>query len=81
MDLKAYRKKAKELGGNIRVKTWKDPFKGNQYKFVGVVTPGGVNLGNGNVWGKEFMEANRKFFDLQNAMHGDADIKAAGYVV
>ena len=57
MDLKDYRKKAKELGGNIRVKTWKDPFKGNLYKFVGVVTPGGVNLGNGNVWGKEFMEA------------------------
>ena len=81
MDLKDYRKKAKELGGNIRVKTWKDPFKGNLYKFVGVVTPVGVNLGNGNVWGKEFMEANRKFFDLQNAMHADADIKAAGYAV
>jgi len=80
MDLKDYRKKAKELGGSIRVRTWKDPFEGNPHKFAHVVTAGGVNLGDGNVWGKEFVEANRKFFDLQNAMHADADLKTAGYI-
>lgn len=79
MKLKDYRKKAKELGGKVSVRTLRNPFTGDRDQWLNVITDTGVNISNANVWGKDFYEANKKFFELEQEMKDDPELKAEGY--
>lgn len=81
MDLKEYRKKAKELGGKIRVRTTMMPFTCAYKQVVTVHTADGTNISGDVVVGKAFRDANIGLFQLAEQIENDAELKAAGYVV
>lgn len=79
MKLKDYRKKAKELGGKVTMRTRHNPFTWDPVQWLHVITDKGVNISNADVWGKDFYETNKRFFDLEQEMKDDPELKAEGY--
>lgn len=73
MNLKDYRKKAKELGGKLKV-------RGNSLgRFVTVVNANCIEIPS--ISSKEFHEANQAYYDLMGQMDNDPELKAEGYIV
>lgn len=73
MKLKDYRKKAKELGGKLKVRS------NSLGRFVTVVNANGIEIPS--ISSKEFHEANQAYYDLMDQMDNDPELKAEGYIV
>ena len=71
MKLKDYRKKAKELGGKLKVRS------NSLGRFVTVVNADGIEIPS--ISSKEFHEVNQAYYDLMNQMDNDPELKAEGY--
>ena len=72
MKLKDYRKKAKELGGKLKVRS------NSLGHFVSAVNAYGIEIPP--VSSKEFHDANQAYYDLMNTMKLDPELREEGYI-
>lgn len=72
MKLKDYRKKAKELGGKLKVRS------NSLGHFVSAVNADGIEIPF--ISSKEFHEANQAYYDLVNTMTLDPELREEGYI-
>ena len=73
MKLKEYRKKAKELGGKLKVRS------NSLGCFVSTVNADNIEIPS--ISSKEFHDANRAYYDLLNTMQRDTELREEGYIV
>jgi len=72
MRLKDYRKKAKELGGKLKVRS------NSLGRFVSAENADGIEIPS--ISSKEFHDANRAYYDLLNTMQRDPELREEGYI-
>ena len=72
MKLKDYRKKAKELGGKLKVRS------NSLGHFVSAVNADDIEIPS--ISFKEFHEANQAYYDLVNTMKLDPELREEGYI-